>query len=188
MRGGAFCERAIVYLKADLTGESGDAVSMVGDDEPILRNLGNGLLVAYLVDEGDHFSYVQRRHINLAGLSESALHEKAIANLAALLAQREARLHAAVNGVSAIIFDGNFEATLILVDSLWDEELAHLAPNGFVVAIPTRDVLAFCDAQSRMGIDELRRVIARTQGGDHPLQPVLYRRDATTRSWRILGD
>jgi uncharacterized protein YtpQ (UPF0354 family) len=146
------------------------------------------LLVAYLVDEGDYFSYVQRQHINLAGLSESALHEKAIANLATLLGQRGARLHASADGVSAISFDGNFEASLILVDFLWDEEFAHLAPNGFVAAIPTRDTLAFCDAQSQLGIAELRRVIARMRDGDHPVQPVLYRRDAATSSWRILAD
>ena len=186
MRDEAFCERAIAYLKADLTGEGGDAVSMVGDDEPILRNLGNGLLV-YLVDEGEYFSYVQRRHLNLAGLSVSALHEKAVANLAALLRQREARVLDGVDGVSAIIFDGNLEASLILVDFLWDEELAHLAPNGFVIAIPTRNTLAFCDAQSPVGIAELRRIIARAQNEDHPLQPVLYRRDTATRSWRVLG-
>lgn len=187
MRDEAFCERAIAYLKADLTGEGGDAVSMVGDDEPILRRLGNGLLVSYLVDEGEYFSYVQRRHLTLSGLSESALHEKAVANLAALLGQREARLLDAVDGVSAIIFDGNFEASLVLVDSLWDEEFAHLVPNGFLVAIPTRHTLAFCDAQSQVGIAELRRVIARAQNEDHPLQPVLYRRDAATRSWRVFG-
>jgi hypothetical protein len=183
----AFCERAIAYLKADLTGEGGEAVSLVGDDEPILRSLGNGLLVAYLVDEGDYFSYVQRRHLDLAGLSESALHNKAVANLATLLEQREARLHDLAEGASAIIFDGNFEASLILVDFLWDEELAHLAPNGFVVAIPARNTLAFCDAQSQAGLVELRHVIARVRDGDHPLQPALYRRDAATCSWRVFG-
>jgi hypothetical protein len=46
-------------------------------------------------------------------------------------------------GAYASLLDGNFEACLLLVDSLWDESLVHLAPNGFVAAAPARDLLAF---------------------------------------------
>lgn len=171
-----------------MSGDDGPVATVGGDDAPVARNLGNGLVVVYVVDHGDHFSYVQHRHLKSAGVVEGALHERAIANLVAMLEEREARWQKTVDGVSAIFFDGIFEASLILVDFLWDEALAHLAPNGFVVAIPARDILAFSDAHSEAGIAELRRVIARVQGGDHLLKPVLYRRDASTHAWRVFDD
>lgn len=43
----------------------------------------------------------------------------------------------------------------------WDHLLADKTPNGAVVAIPSRDVLAFCDANSAKGISALRAVAAR---------------------------
>jgi hypothetical protein len=72
--------------------------------------------------------------------------------------------------------DGNFEASLILVDGLWDKALAQLAPNGFVAAIPARDILAFCDANSAAGIAELHQLIGRIQNGNHMLSRELFQR------------
>jgi hypothetical protein len=88
----------------------------------------------------------------------------------------------------SIFFGGNFEASLILVDALWDEQLDHLGPNGFIITIPSRDILAFCDAESSSGVEHLRRIIARVEGGDHPITSTLYRRNAATRTWRRHAD
>ncbi len=82
-------------------------------------------------------------------------------------------------GIFALFLDGNFEASLLLVDSLWDESLASYAPNGFVVAVPARDVLAFADVGSASGVAELRVVVSRIfPGGDHLIASDLYRRRA----------
>ena len=83
-----------------------------------------------------------------------------------------------------IFLGGNFEASLLLIDDLWDRQLAHLAPNDFVAAVPTRDVLAVCDANSEAGIDELRQIVLRAEGGDHPLATTLYRRPRGIGAWR----
>jgi hypothetical protein len=86
--------------------------------------------------------------------------------------------------VFAVLFGGNFEASLVLIDPLWDEHLAHLAPNGYVIAIPNRDILAFCDARCLAGIETLRGMIEIAQGGDHPITTTLYRRVPSLRIWR----
>ena len=65
---------------------------------------------------------------------------------------------------------------MILVDGLGRKGLAHLASNGFVAAIPARDILAFCDANSAEGIAELRQLIERIKDGDHKLSQQLFRR------------
>jgi hypothetical protein len=72
-----------------------------------------------------------------------------------------------------------FEASLLLVDALWDGALSQYAPNGFGIAVPARDVLAFADAGSASAIDELRAVVSRIfPGGDHLITPELYRRQS----------
>jgi uncharacterized protein YtpQ (UPF0354 family) len=84
-----FCNRAIAYLKPSLP--ASDAVELPEHDEPVLTDLSNGLLVAYLVDQGDHFEYVQRRHLADANLTEAALHQNAVNNLTTLLRDKGAK-------------------------------------------------------------------------------------------------
>jgi hypothetical protein len=47
----------------------------------------------------------------------------------------------ALRGIFALFLDGNVEASLLLVDSLWDESLAKYAPNACVAAVPSHHVL-----------------------------------------------
>jgi uncharacterized protein YtpQ (UPF0354 family) len=155
-------------------------VELAGPDIPVITDLNNGL-AGYLVDRGDHFRYVQQRHLVDSGLSEAELHLHAIENLAVLLDANAPRIQPSGEAF-AIFFGGNFEPSLILVDALWDEHLNHLAPNGFIIAIPNRDILA--DAESSSGVEHLRQIITRVEGGDHPITSTLYRRDAATRTWR----
>jgi len=182
-----FCARALAYLKPALPDGEPDEADIVLSREhsPVLTNLNNGLLVAYLVDQVDHFRYVQQRHLDGAGLTQAALHQQGIANLRALLKQKDIKVQPYGN-VFTILCGGNFEASAVLLDELWSNALAHLAPNGFVVAIPCRDILAFCDAGNASGLQELRHIIERVQHGDHPISSVLYRRHAG--AWKSYAD
>lgn len=181
-----FCNQAIAYLMPSLPAAEA-TVKLSELDAPVITNLSNGLLVGYLVDQGDHFSYAQRCHLAEANLNETALHQVAINNLAMRLREKGATIQPSGDAF-AVIFGGNFEASLILVDVLWDEHLSHLAPNGFIIAIPKRDILAFCDAESAPGVAELSRVIKRVEGGDHPITSTLYRRIPSLRAWRSYGN
>lgn len=142
-------------------------------DMPVATDLGNGLVVVYLVDEGGHYSYVQNRDLEASGFNREGLHECAVSNLSRNASGKaEVKPHGPIHGV---FFDGMFEASLMLVEPLWDGQLAHLAPNGFVAALPSRDVFAFCDAKSAQGIAVLRDMAAKvTASGTHLLTPQLY--------------
>jgi hypothetical protein len=175
-----FCSKAIAYLKAAEPNE-GVALSLSEADSPALLSLGNGLLVSYVVDEGESFSYVQNRHLVEAHLSLEQLHEQACSNLSAI-AKENLQIHE-YGAIYAVILDGNFEASLILLNGLWEKELAHLAQSGFTVALPARDVLAFCESSSSDGISELRNLVSRLADGDHLLTPSLYRR--TGNQWGV---
>jgi len=141
----------------------------------VLQNLGNGLLVAYMIDMGDRFQYVQHRHLETSGIIETELHQHAMENLA-LLAKQKLVVHPR-GCIFAAFLEGSFEASLILIDNLWEKNFARSLTAGFVAAMPARDVLVFCDLASQEGIAELHQVVARASaGGDHLLTSVLYHR------------
>lgn len=152
---------------------------------PVTCALGHRLLVAYLVDQGDSFAYVQYRHLAEADMTMEQLHAVAVQNLAALAEERvEVRQY---GSIYAVLMGGTFEASLVLLEDFWSEWYSHLAPSGFVVAFPARDILAFGDASSVEVIGELNQVCQRCNGDfDHPLTNTLYRRDGS--SWSPLHD
>lgn len=166
--------RAKAYLKVKEFRHSDREMILSHSDAPMVKDLTNGLCVTYVIDEGGHFKYLQNRDCEKSGLSESEIHKVSVDNLAELAKERiQIRPY---GNIYAVMLDGNFEASLILVDGLWEKGLAHLAPNGFVAALPARDILAFCDANSVEGIAELNQLIERIKNGDHMLSRELYRR------------
>lgn len=175
-------ESAIAYLRPDLTGEDGKAdVVLSGEDEPILHQLGNGMLVAYLVDQGDHYLWVQQKHLLAETVTAKELHEQGVLNLAR---KASGALQVTDQGdFFACFLDGDFEASLLLVDDLWENHLAELVSNSFIVGVPARDILMFCDSESERGIAEIGNRIERVwPNGDHLLRRELYRRNQ--KNWQ----
>jgi hypothetical protein len=76
----------------------------------------------------------------------------------------------------AVLMGGNFEASLVLVEAQWNnDQVRRVAPNGCVVAMPARDLLAFGDAHSAQGIVDLKAFSQRaTANADHLLTPDLF--------------
>ena len=176
-----FCRKAVAYLKPALAAEeSKAAVCLPHSEQPMVRDLGNGLLVCYVVDDDENLVFVQHAQLESSGLDGDALHAIALENLAA---GADGRISLQPYGaVHALFFDGNLEASLILLDDLWEHTLREHVTNGFAVAVPARDILAFCDVQSAEGLAELGNIIARVQsGGDHLISAQIYRREGS--SW-----
>jgi hypothetical protein len=169
-----YCLRAVAYLKSQVTDNHEVDITLSEADSPVLRNLGHGLLAAYLVDEGEYFSYVQHRQLADSLLNCDELHAHAVANLTAL-AEKHAEVRPYGN-IYAVIMGGNFEASIILVDEFWSEWYAQLAPDGFLAAFPARDLLAFGNASAAV-ISELNEFLERVNDGlDRPLSSNLFRR------------
>ena len=179
-----YCLSAIAYLKVEVIDDQELHVDLSEGDSPALRNLGHGLLVSYLVDEGDYYSYVQERHLAESDVTLEQLHAHAVANLSAIVeAGAEVQQY---GNIYAVLMGGNLEASVVLVNQFWSEWYAELAPNGFVAAFPARDILAFGDASSAVALEELAMVCERTKGQvDHPLSQSLFRRVGT--AWEPLS-
>lgn len=160
-------------------------IDMKPEDLPVMRATQGHFAVCYLIDEGSHYSFANHGQLKAAGLSLEELHRLAVGNLAALIGAKPGlALHSGA-GHHGLTMGGQFEASLVLVDDLWDRTLAEHFPNGPLVAIPARDVLLFCDAKSREGLGHLRAAVARvTAGGNHLLAEKVFARVAG--QWRAV--
>jgi uncharacterized protein YtpQ (UPF0354 family) len=170
----SYCQRAIAYLKPEPLPISERSVP--SKHLPVARSLKNGLLALYVVDEGDAFTFVQQRHVSEAEIALDDLHALALQNLATrakgnVVIRREGRLY-------SVLLDGNLDASLLLLDELWESAFAGFVSGSFAVAVPARDVLAFCDADSAQGLAELRALISHVQGaGEHLISDRIYLRE-----------
>ena len=99
--------RAVAALKAKVTGgDSRSEVNLSFADSHILRDLGNELLVAYLVDQGNHFEWIQQRHLEQEGFDSDQLHAIGVENLRKLAQTIRVTPY---GNIFAVLLDGNFE-------------------------------------------------------------------------------
>ncbi|WP_124674148.1 hypothetical protein [Burkholderia cepacia] len=183
VREGGICARAIAYLQP-LVQDSMPAISLSGEDSPVLRPLSDDLLVSYVVDASDHLAFVQHRHLEQECVSADQLHSIAVSNLQTLA--EEKLVVREYGSIYVALMGGNFEASLLTLDAMWNHWYAHVARQGFVAVAPARDLLAFCDSSSAQGLVELRQVVERSGDCDHRLLPHLYQRIAG--AWKQLPD
>ena len=103
-------ENAIAYLKINLSDDE-KYVVLEEKDEPVLLEMDEDCLMAFLVDKGDTFSYIQRRVIDSNNMTEEEIAQIGVDNLRKL-----ANEHLQVNenkGVYSVSLDGNFEASFV---------------------------------------------------------------------------
>ena len=177
--------KAIAYLKTEVPDDGGNTVLVPNDAFPAHLSLGNGLTCFYLMDKGERFEYVLSGQLQEHAETIESLHRKAVTNLASLAATNlSVRSY---QDIFVALIGGNFEASLLLVDELWDETYSHVVENDFVAVIPQRDILAFCDSESEVGKAQLAGTVARIwPSEDHPLSDKLYRR--VNRQWEVYGN
>jgi uncharacterized protein YtpQ (UPF0354 family) len=175
---------AIAYLKILVPGSEADSVAAVDDGRVVMSPFVGDLVVTYVVDTDDKLQFVQNRHLNAAGMDHRQLHDLGIRNLFRQLKIGSFDVHD-VGPFHAVTLDGHFEASLLLIDSLWDEVLIKLASNGAVAAVPARDFLVFCDRADALAIEHMRQYIRKLDDGMQPLTMSLFERDTATRRWQV---
>jgi len=175
--------QAIAYMKGSPPKDGQPLVNLSPKDDPVVRPYLQDLHICYLADEGQSYRYIQNRHLEEDGISVDELHQIGLRNLSHLVAQRNAIVQR--NGqVFAFLMGGDFEASALLLDSLWDYQFREFVAGDYATVIPARDVLAFCDASSQLGIDGLRAMINRLwPTGDHLISNNIYVRRSS--KWTI---
>jgi hypothetical protein len=82
------CLRAKACLKVKEFGTPNNEANLSYRDAPVVTDIGGGLCVTYVVDEGTHLKYLQNRDRESSGLSETEIHAKSLENLAELARAR----------------------------------------------------------------------------------------------------
>jgi hypothetical protein len=132
---------------------------------PVFHVTPDGFGVVYVVDKGDHYTWLTRADMEAAGCTTADVHRAALRNLVALIGGKPG-LRILNGKYRGLVLNGNHEASLVLLDELWDgNKLDGATPNGAVVSIPARDVCAFCDAADREAIRALRTIGPRVRKG-----------------------
>jgi uncharacterized protein YtpQ (UPF0354 family) len=169
-------DQAIAYIKASnpapVAGEK--VIELPPDATPVVRRYSEDLCICYMVDCGKHYEYVQESHLTAEQIDRDELHRIGLQNLKLVVARRDARVQPYKN-IFAFLMGGDFEASVILMDELWDREFRQFVKGDYAAAIPARDILSFCDSNSAEGISELQELIERMQPvGDHLLTKSIY--------------
>ena len=171
------CHDAIACINLPANGDTG-AASNIPEDQQIYHHAsgaGLGMDIVYIYIEDGQHTHVRKNAVQQAGYTARDLYRTGLQNL---WKKSVTHLKMHKNGpIRSITTDGHFEASLLLIGELWDKRLATLAENGFMVAIPSRNTLAFCDCKSEEGIQALKDLIKLThENAEHLLTTSLYQR------------
>jgi uncharacterized protein YtpQ (UPF0354 family) len=172
--------QAYAYLRPVVRDEgAAPGIQLSRDDSPVLRDYSSDFVIAYLLDKGREYTYVQNRDLARHKISADELHTAGMSNLARLAADR-LEIHT-YGSIYAVMLGGTFEASLILVDDLWTVEFRRFVSDAYVAVVPARDILAFGSDSKPEAIPELMAVVDRVwNGGDHLLTRSVLRRAGDT--------
>jgi uncharacterized protein YtpQ (UPF0354 family) len=136
---------------------SEETVRFSGADEPIVEHLAGDLLIMYAFDLPGRFVFVARRDREALGLEAGDLRPLSVRNL--VTRRPKPQIKQADKAVM-LILDGDLEASLLLVDMLW-EQLTPQIPGDLIAAVPARDTLAVSGTGVDGGIGVLNHAVRR---------------------------
>lgn len=161
---------------------------------PAMRATGGIFGVQYMIDEGAHYIAVAVSELEQAGMTLDELHQAAIRNLRKLVTSGQPglklrRLNREDTQAQAVqvTLDGENEASLVLLDDLWDKAFLKHIPNGVMAVIPARNVCVFLDMASvtQGGLGDLMDVVTQKhQERNGAFSDILHRQNG---KWVIGG-
>ena len=139
--------------------------------EPVFEDYNSDLVIVYAEDSQKNMRYVPAADFEAAKIKKSDLRGLACENLKRLLPKIE---RVGANGLYMINAGGDYEASLLLLDSLWTDGQMQVQ-GDFVVAIPTRDLLLVTGSRDSQGIEKLKQVVEQAaKDGSYRLTSKLF--------------
>lgn len=129
------------------------------------------LAIFYAEDSPKNIRYLTEEAFAELHLDRATLREQAIGNLMDLINGYEVM---GGDGLYMITAGGDYEASLLLVDQIWDAE-AMPVDGEYVVAIPARDLLIVTGSGNTEAIERLRDMANESAASfSYSLTPVLF--------------
>jgi uncharacterized protein YtpQ (UPF0354 family) len=123
--------------------------------ENVYEDFNEDLIILYAEDSPKNIRYFNPEDLEKARIDRKDLRNLACENLKRLLPNIEQ--HGA-NGLYMLAAGGDYEASLLLFDSIWSG-LKGIVRGDVVVAIPTRDVLVVTGSEDAEGILRMKNII-----------------------------
>jgi len=122
----------------------------------VFEDLNDELVIVYVQDAEHRVRFLMSNED--LGVERSALRKLAVENLGRIRPKIE--MHSLGNNLAMFDVGGTYEASLLLLDSIWTD--GQVKVNGdIVVAVPTRDALLVTGSKNRKGLSVLREVAAK---------------------------
>ncbi|MFA6244462.1 MAG: DUF1444 family protein [Candidatus Hydrogenedentales bacterium] len=138
--------------------------------EPVYEEFGGELLIVYAVDSENSIAFLPPAAMEEANISRGELRLLAASNLKRLLPKIE---RAGDNGLYMFTVGGTYEASLLLLDTIWAGMQAEVQ-GEVVVSVPTRDVLLVTGSENAAGMSKVREIAeAAWKAGPYRLTPQL---------------
>ena len=137
--------------------ETRQATVARGIDKPlesVHEDFAPGLVVLYAQDSPKTIRYLTPKDVQEAGLDRGRLRRLAVENLGKVLPQIQFR---GTNGLYMVIAGGDYETSLLLVDSFWTNGRVQVK-GDYVVSIPARGLLFVTGSADPEGVRRLKSV------------------------------
>ena len=138
----------------------------------LYEQYNSDLVIIYMEDTEYSLSSISTEDLKDLGIDKDTLFDFSIGNLKEILPEIQ---RVDENGYYYIVAGGTFEASLILLKTLWTKENFNV-DGEFVVAIPCRDLLMITGSNNKDGIETLKSFAEKMyKEGDHNISPFLYK-------------
>ena len=168
-------EKSIAYFKQTFCSDARLDIELEGKYKPFCVKYSDDFSIFFLCDCGESYRIVQNRHLDDSGIGVDELLRIGRQNLRVIADTIKITRHEDLLYFSG---SGDFEASLLLVSEIWNDWLKDYCPNGYIAALPTRDILVVSDKKNVDGIEKLMSIIDGVwPEGDHLLTNSLYHFD-----------
>lgn len=142
------CDKAIAYIRTK-NEESSDIFKHEFNDE---------LEIVYLIDEDrPKPRFINNRNLEEEGITAEELQKIGLNNVIRLV-NEGMKVQEYNGGVFSLMLDGIVDTSLILIDGIWDMLLEEYVTDSYIIGIPSREMMVFCDSASAEGIEALKNV------------------------------
>lgn len=146
------------------------------EQEPwiIYEKYNDDLIIVYAEDTEKNIRYFNENDFKNLNISKDTLLQFALNNLKSILPKIE---RTGDNGIVMFVAGGDYEASLMLMTSLWTKE--NLPVDGeFIIAIPNRDLLFITGSNDKKNIAKLEKILNDSfTTGNYPVSPYLFKWD-----------
>ena len=149
------------------------ALNKDGKSFPMITEKYNDqLIIAYAEDSKNSIKYLTEDVFNTLSMSRDTLKSIALRNFDKIIPNIQRR---GDNGLFMITAGGDYEASLILLSSIWTKE--NFPVDGeFIVAIPNRDMLMITGSKNKNGINKIKEIVADAyKTGNYQVSDHLYK-------------